>query len=85
MPCRCVPAVDILFYCTPTDEGRQAQQFLDRRGVAYEVLDITTDPMIFEEMKALSGQTARPVIVVNDEIFVGFDPDEMIHILPSMH
>ncbi len=85
MPCRCVPAVDITLYRKPTsDEGNQAREYFLRKGMAFEDLDISTNPIALNKVEELSGQNDRPVIVVNRRIFIGYDPDELDLVVPSL-
>jgi arsenate reductase-like glutaredoxin family protein len=86
MPCRCVPAVDISIYRVPTSqEGRQVQAYFNRRGVAYEDFDVSSDPAAFAQMQKLSDQTDKPVVVINDRVLVGYVPDQFDLLVPSMH
>jgi len=51
--------------------------WLDTRGVPYEVIDVIASPLAFEEMRRLSGQTLAPVIEVDGEILADFGPPEL--------
>jgi glutaredoxin len=85
MSCRCVPAVDITIYRTPTSvEGMQAQEYFLRRGVAFQDFDVSINPQAMKEIGELSGQRDRPVILVNRQVFVGFNPDELDLVVPSL-
>lgn len=84
MPCKCMCNVDVVILRTPESaEGKQAKQFFDRKGVAYEDLDVTADAKALQRMQELSGQTERPVIVVDDQVFVGFDQERIEPRVPS--
>lgn len=86
MPCRCVPAVDITLYLAPSmKEGEQARAYFNRRGVAYEVLDVSSDPEALSKMQELSDQTERPVVVINDQVLVGYQPEQFDLFVPSLH
>jgi len=61
-------------FCGWCDE---AQEWLDERGIKYEILDVTTDRAARQEMHALSGQTLAPVIEVDGEILADFDTDQL--------
>lgn len=61
-------------YCSWCD---QAQEWLNRRGIRYEVLDVISDRQAYAEMIRLSGQTYAPVIDVDGEILADFGPDEL--------
>jgi glutaredoxin len=84
MPCKCIGGVDVVIFRSPDSaEGRLAKQFFDRKGVAYEDLDISADLQAFQRMQTLSGQTEHPVIMVDDRIFVGFEPGALEPYVPS--
>lgn len=84
MPCKCIVAVDVTIYRSPDSaEGRLAKDFFDSKGVAYEDLDISADAQTLQQMQTLSGQTERPVILVDNRVFTGFDPAELEHFVPS--
>jgi arsenate reductase-like glutaredoxin family protein len=86
MPCRCVPAVDISIYReAASEEGKQVQAYFNRRGVAYEDYDISSDPVAFAQMQKLSGQKVKPVVVINDRVLVGFLPEQFDLLVPSLH
>jgi monothiol glutaredoxin len=51
--------------------------WLAERGLAYEKLDVTADPVARKEMAALSNQTLAPVIDVDGEILADFGADEL--------
>jgi arsenate reductase-like glutaredoxin family protein len=85
MSCRCVPSVYVTIYSTPVSvEGQEARQFFNSKGVPYEDLDISADPQALQRTRELSGQTDRPVIVVDDRVFVGFDRSQMESAVPSL-
>jgi glutaredoxin len=84
MPCKCVPNVDITIFRLPDcAEGRRAQGFFESMAIAFKDLDVSDDPQALHKMRALSGQTERPVIVVRDQVFVGFHPAELERVVPS--
>lgn len=77
MGCKCVARMDIVVYGDDTSpEMRELEAFLERKGVAYE-LHLTSQAGVLQKMADLSGQTDRPVVVINERVFVGFDPAEM--------
>ena len=55
----------------------EAQDWLDERGLSYEVLDVTADSLARKEMLQLSGQTLAPVIEIDGEILADFDTDQL--------
>jgi len=56
---------------------RMAKAFLDKHGVPYENIDVGADSKAAEKMIGLSGQRGVPVIVVNNEVIVGFDSQRL--------
>lgn len=57
---------------------RMSRTYLDENGVTYEVVEVDklegqerTDTI--DEVKRLSGGTSFPVIVVDDQVIVGFN------------
>jgi len=52
---------------------RMVKAFLDRQGVKYMSFDVGTDKEQAKEMIELSGQYGVPVVMVDDEVIVGFD------------
>ncbi len=55
---------------------RMAKAFLEKHGVPYESIDVGEDTEAAKKMIDLSGQRGVPVIVVDDEVIVGFDSAE---------
>lgn len=56
---------------------RMAKAFLDKHGVPYESIDVGSDSRAAEKMIELSGQRGVPVIIVDDEVIVGFDSQRL--------
>jgi glutaredoxin 3 len=55
----------------------EAVDWLNDRGIKYETLDVTADPIARREMLELSGQTLAPVIEVDGEILADFDTGQL--------
>jgi glutaredoxin len=55
----------------------EATEWLDRRGVRYEVLDVIRDAAARREMFELTGQTRAPSIDVDGHILADFGADEL--------
>jgi len=55
----------------------KATDWLDKRGIAYEEVDVIADEAAFDEMIRLSGQECAPVIEVDGEILADFGPDQL--------
>lgn len=85
MTCRCVASVYVTVYSTPTSsETREARSFFNSKGIPFEDLDVSTDPQAQQKIKELSGQAERPVIIVDDQIFIGFDQSQLESAVPSL-
>src|SRR5512137_592830 len=52
---------------------RMVKAFLDKHGVPYDTIDVGEDSNAAKKMIEISGQRGVPVIVVDDEVIVGFD------------
>ncbi len=50
-----------------------AKGFLSQKGIPYIEKDVSTDAAAVDEMFEKSGQLGVPVIIVDDEVVVGFD------------
>lgn len=74
----------VTIYSTPTCHFcAMAKDYFDEKGVAYEDFDVASDMEKRREMMDKSGQLGVPVIVVGDEIIVGFNKpiiDQMLHL-----
>ena len=55
----------------------KAKNYLKEKGVAFDAVDVSTDRAGLEEMTRVSGQMGVPVIVVDDEVIVGFDQERL--------
>ncbi len=49
---------------------------LDKRGVAYDVVDVTEDAQALEHIKGL-GYMQAPVVVTESDHWSGFRPDKI--------
>ncbi len=84
MTCRCAPSVYVTMYCTPTSsEARDARQFFESKGILFEELDVSTNPQALQRLDELSGQTEQLAIIINDRVFIGFDPSLLESAVPS--
>jgi glutaredoxin-like protein NrdH len=57
---------------------RMAREYMDESGVAYDVTEVdklegTEREDAITEVKRLSGGTSFPVVVVDEEVIVGFN------------
>jgi NADH-dependent peroxiredoxin subunit F len=56
---------------------RMAKAFLDKHGVPYESIDVGENADAAKQMIDLSGQRGVPVILVDDEVIIGFDSQKL--------
>jgi alkyl hydroperoxide reductase subunit F len=56
---------------------RKAKAFLDKHGVPYDSIDVGENTDAAKKMIALSGQRGVPVIIVDDEVIIGFDSQKL--------
>ena len=64
----------VTIYSTPTCHFcEMAKEFFAQKGIEYTGYDVSTDAAKREEMIQLTGQLGVPVIVIGDEMMVGFD------------
>lgn len=54
-----------------------ATDWLDARGIKYELIDVFATKGAFQEMVNLSGQQKSPVIEVDGKILADFGPEEL--------
>lgn len=68
----------VTIYSTPTCHFcHAAKEFLNENKVSYTEHDVASDLEKRSEMIEKSGQMGVPVIVIGDEIIVGFDEDAL--------
>ena len=51
----------------------RAKEYLSQKGISYTDYDVGTDREKAKEMVQKSGQMGVPVIIIDDEIVVGFN------------
>jgi len=57
------------------------KEFLSRKNANYTEFDVAKDTNAREEMINMTGKSAVPVVLVDDEVMVGFDPNKLNEIL----
>ena len=63
-------------YSTPTCPWcHKAKEFLEENKIEFEDINVAEDQKAAEEMVEKSGQRGVPVIMIDDEVIVGFNPD----------
>jgi len=78
-----VPVVKtVRVYSTPAcPYCHMVKKYLDDQGVAYEDINVAADEAAAKEMVEKSGQMGVPVIMVNEQVIVGFDKEELVKAL----
>lgn len=72
----------VQIYTSPTCHYcHMAKDFFAGNAVAYEEFDVMADVNKRQEMIEKSGQMGVPVIVVDDQVMVGFDEGHLKSIL----
>ncbi|MCX7821878.1 MAG: glutaredoxin [Syntrophobacterales bacterium] len=76
-------AVRVKVFSTPTcPYCKQAKEFLASKGVAFEDIDVMSNPQGLKEMRAVSGGARTvPVIVIDDVVIIGYEETDMARIL----
>jgi arsenate reductase-like glutaredoxin family protein len=55
-----------------------AEEWLRQHGIAYEAVDVLSDPAAFAEMKRISVQSKAPVLITPDaKCLADFGPEEL--------
>ena len=72
----------VSIYSTPTCHYcNLAKDFFKEHKIDYTAYDVLSDLEKRKEMVAKSGQMGVPVIMVDDQIIVGFDEDTLRELL----
>lgn len=58
-----------------------AEKFLSAKGIQFTTKDVLADESAREEMVRLSGQRGTPVIVIDEEVVIGFDRGKVKRLL----
>ncbi len=69
---------EIRIYLTSTcPHCKRAKGFLTENGISFEEFDVLDNQNAREAMIRISGQMGVPVIVIGDEIVIGFNRDRL--------
>lgn len=72
----------VTIYTTPTcGYCKQAKAFFQEHDISYSEKDVSEDQAAQQEMIEKSGQRGVPVMVIGDEIIVGFDQPKVAEML----
>lgn len=73
-----MPMKDVTIYSTPTCHFcHMTKDFLTAHNVPYTDYNVATDLEKRKEMVDKSGQMGVPVIVIGDELMVGYNEDKL--------
>ena len=73
---------NVTIYSTPTCHFcRIAKDFFKANNVAYTEYDVASNPEKRKEMIDKSGQMGVPVIIIDNELIVGFDKSQISKML----
>jgi len=69
---------NVTIYTTPTCHFcHGAKEFFNQNNIEFTEHDVSTDMDKRSEMIDLTGQMGVPVIVIGDDIVIGFDEDKI--------
>jgi glutaredoxin-like YruB-family protein len=75
---------EVTIYTTPTCPWcHRTKAWMRDKKIRYREVDVTSDKKGLEEMVRISGQTGVPVIVVGDEVIVGFKESRLNEIFKN--
>ncbi len=73
---------NVTIYTTPSCVYcKMAKEFFKENNVKYRELNVAEDDEAREEMVEKSGQMGVPVIMVGDQVIIGFDEDKVSEVL----
>ena len=68
----------VILYSIPTCPNcKKTKEFLSQKGISYDDYDVSKNTEKSKEMFKKTGQMGVPVIVVGDEIMVGFNKSKL--------
>lgn len=72
----------ITIYSTPTCHFcHMAKDFFNEKGIVYEDFNVASDMDKRREMLSKSGQMGVPVIIIDDQLIVGFNKPKILDLL----
>ena len=72
----------VVIYSTPTwPYCHQAKEYLSQKGVSFTEYDVAADRGKAKEMIEKSKQMGVPVIIIGDEVMVGFNQAKLDSLL----
>ncbi|MBU1032692.1 MAG: glutaredoxin family protein [Patescibacteria group bacterium] len=75
----------VKIYTTPTcPYCNLVKDYMVEKGIEYQEINVADDAAAANEMVKLSGQMGVPVIMVNDEVIVGWNKSELEKVLEKV-
>ncbi len=72
----------VVIYSLPTwPHCKRAKEYLSQKGITYVDYDVAKDKGRIKEMMQKSGQLGVPVILVNDDVLIGFNQPKVDKLL----
>lgn len=71
----------ILYYTKESIFSDKAREFLRSRDISFQEVDVKSSPEAAEELAEISGQYSVPVILVGEEVVLGFDEKKLKELL----
>ena len=72
----------VVIYSTDTWPWcKRAKEYLSQKGIAYTTIDVAKNRDAAKEMIQKSGQMSVPVIIIDNEIVVGFNQAKIDQVL----
>jgi glutaredoxin 3 len=74
----------VVIYSTPTcPYCKRVKDYLTRKGIPYIEHNVAIDRDAAKEMVKKSGQLGVPVILIDDEVLIGFNQTQLDSLLAS--
>ena len=68
----------VVIYSTPTwPHCKRAKEYLSRKNIPYDDIDVAQDREAGKEMIKKSGQMGVPVIIIDGQVVVGFNQSQL--------
>lgn len=72
-----VMATPILYVKRGCPYCEDATEYLDENGIAYESVEVRSDPEQMQKLKDLSGQSKTPTMVWDGDVLANFGVEEL--------
>lgn len=64
---------------------KAAKDYLGKRKIAYQEVEVGADPAQMKKLEEVSGQSKTPTLVWNGEVLSNFGTDELVAFLAEHH